>query len=505
MKRTIALLLALVVLAALSPLSAVAAEKEITTIRVLAQTRSPYNPEETSIWDELAARTGVKIEWIWAPSSNYDEKVNTVLASGDLPDAIYGATTSLLLNQGAIIPLDDYLAESCPNYLALLTDEDLPYLVNASDGKMYFMSHILDFKPAMSNVIRADWVADAGMELPSTWEQWMAYWEYVRDNDANGNGDTSDEIPLVAQNTDFLLELGGWFDIMVNNSYFATTNEGELVALFDHPNFRTYLETMIELYRDGILDKEFATRNDTYKSVLDNGVAGSIYTWAERTNLTTATLRDSGDADAALVGIAPPSYFEDAHGYVKARTKMYTFGLAVTIAAEERGTVDAIMKLWDYIYSEEGTDLLNYGIEGRHHTVVDGEYVYTEEVLSGGFNSARAMGIVPSLMNYNWLGESYMQILTGGLSYEELSEPMQYFYDALYLNEPYFYSSVPLFDTEAYIEYGADFRSKLTSIFARCVVGELSVDEFYGQYEELKGDGWQEIIDQQIVAFDSLM
>lgn len=504
MKKTTALLLALVMAIALTPFTALAAE-EVTTIRVLAKTWSPYNPDETSIWDELAARTGVKIEWTWAPNSNYDEKVNTILASGDLPDAIYGATTSLLLNQGAIIPLDDYLAQYCPNYLALLTDADKPYIVNASDGQMYFMSHILDFKPSMSNMVRADWVKDAGMEIPTTWAEWMAYWEWVRDNDANGNGDATDEIPLVVQNTDGLLKLGAWFDILVNNSYFATTSDGELVALFDHPNFRTYLDTVIDLYNNGILDKEFATRSDTYKSVLDTSVAGSTYYYAERANLTTATLRSSGDEDGALIGVVPPTYFEGAQPHIEARTKMYTYGLAVTIAAEERGTVEAIMKLWNYIYSEEGTNLLNYGIEGRHHTKNGDEFVYTDEVLSGGFTSARASGVIPSLINYNWKGESYMQILTGGKAYEELTQPMQYFYDALYLNEPYFYDLVPLFDTESYIEYGAEFTSKLTSIFAQCVVGELTVDAFYAQYEAIKAEGWQDIIDEQIAAYEAMM
>ena len=98
-----------------------------------------------------------------------------------------------------------------------------------------------------------------------------------------------------------------------------------------------------------------------------------------------------------------------------------------------------------------------------------------------------------------------MQILTGGKSYDELSEPMKYFYDALYLNEPYFYDLVPMFDTESYIEYGADFTSKLTSIFAQCVVGELTIDEFYSQYEDIKAEGWQDIIDEQVAAYESMM
>lgn len=502
MKRCMAMMLALLMIIALTP--AFGEEEEMTTIRVLASTRSPYNPEETSIWDELARRTGVKIEWTWAPSSNYNEKVNTILASGNIPDAIYGIGSALLISQGAIIPLDEYLEKWCPNYLALLKEEDKLFLRNPEDGQMYFMSHILDFPPSMSNLIRADWVEAAGMDMPETWDEWMAYWEYVRDNDVNGNGDPADEIPLTIPGAAQLLDLCCWFDMRVLNSYFAQTDDGKMVPIYEHPNFETFLRTMIELYENGILDREFVTRHDTFLSMLDSDRAGSTYYFAERANLTTLTLRDSGVENGALVGIIPPAYFEGADRHIVARDRVYPNGLALTIAAEKNGTIEAIMKLWNYIYSEEGSQLLNYGIEGRHHTRVGDEFVYTEEVLSGGFTSARRSGVIPSVMNYNMLPEAYMQILTGGRDYEELSEPMRLFYDALYLNEPYFHTAAPLLETELYIEYGADYTPKLTSIFARCVVGELTVEQFFEEYEKIKTDGWQEIIDEQIAAYEMM-
>lgn len=501
MKKFLSLLLAAILVCAMLPSIALAADEEVITI--LAATWSPYNPEETSVWDELAARTGVRIEWQWAPNSNYDEKVNTVLASTSIPDVIYGASTSLLLNQEAIIPLDELLAEKCPNYLALLNDDDYAYLRNVADGKMYFISHILDFPPAMSNLIRVDWVKKAGMEMPKTWDEFMAYWKWVRDNDANGNGDATDEIPLVLNGTGYVLKLAEWFDIKVNNNYFATTAEGQLVPLYEHEHFDDFLKTMVQLYQEGILDKEFVSRSDTYKTALDSSVAGSTFYFAERANLTTTTLRDT-DPEATFAFTVPPTFYEGTNGLVEARTKMYTYGAALTTACEERGHVDAVMKLFNYIYSEEGSNLMNYGVEGRHHTLVDGKYAYTEEVLSGGFTSARKSGVIPSLFAYNFLGAAYMQILTGGKAYEDMAAPMQLFYDALYANEPYFYKVVPVFGTESYIEYGAELTGKLTSIFAQCVVGEISVEDFYAQYQSIKDQGWQDIIDEQIEAYNNI-
>ena len=499
-----ALVLALALVISLVP--SMAAAEDMPSFTVLAKTWSPYNPEEMRLWDALAEKTGIRMNFIWAPNSNYDEKVNTVLASNDVPDAVFGATTSLLLNQEAIIPLDDLLEEYCPNFLALLNEEDYASLRNPDDGHIYFIPYVMDFPPSMSNLIRTDWVEKAGMDMPETWDDWMEYWCWVRDNDANGNGDAADEIPLVLADTTYLLKLTQWFDIKGNNNYFATTADGDLVGLFEHENFRDYLETMAQLYAEGILDKEFVSRNETYKTILDTSIAGSTYYFAERANLTTATLRDTEGAagNEALKFVAPPTFYEDGTGLVEARTKLQNNGLCITVAASEE-TAKNILTFFNYCFSKEGSELMNYGVEGEHCTVVDGKYVLNDAILAGGFTEARKEGIIPSVIAFNFMGESYMQILTGGKSYEEMTPNMQYFYDALYNNEPYFFATIPIFTTESYVKYGGELGSKLTSIFAQCVVGEISVDDFFAQYENIKAQGWQDVLDEQIAAYDSLM
>jgi putative aldouronate transport system substrate-binding protein len=501
MKKFLSLLLAALLVCALIPASV--AEGEDIHVSILCSTWSPYDPEETSVWDELYARTGIRIDWQWAPSADFDSKVNTTLAGADIPDVIYTSNPSLLINQEAAIPLDDYLAELAPNYLARLNPEDYIYLRNVGDGKMYFVSHILDFPPSMSNLIRADWVAKAGMEMPKTWADFMAYWEWVRDNDANGNGDTTDEMPLVQSGTSYLLDLAQWFDIKINNPYFATTDDGELVSLYEHEHFNDFLTTMVELYKNGILDKEFITRGDTFKTVLNSGLGGSTFYWAEYANIVTATMRET-DPEATFCFVEPPRFYADAPGRVYARGKMYTYGSCLTTECEDAGHVENVMALFNYIYSEEGSNLMNYGVEGVHHTVVDGKFVLNDEILSGGFAAARKAGIIPSIFSYNFQADAYMQILTQNKSYDEMAESFQLFYDALMDNEPYFYAKVPKFTTESYVENGAELEGKITSAFAQCVVGDLTIDEFYAQYEAIKAAGWQDIIDEQIEAYEAV-
>ena len=40
------------------------------------------------------------------------------------------------------------------------------------------------------------------------------------------------------------------------------------------------------------------------------------------------------------------------------------------------------MKYFDFWYTEEGSDLISYGVEGLHYNVVDGKKVFTDEVLN---------------------------------------------------------------------------------------------------------------------------
>lgn len=468
----------------------------------MGRTRPPYDPDQMAIWDELMARTNTNIDFMWVPQENFAEKVNAVLASGDIPEIIYEATIATLLDQGAIIPLDDLYENHMPNVTAKLDEEDYLYLRQAYDGQIYHLPYLLDFPPSMTWTIRKDWADAAGMELPTTWDEWLAYWEMVRDTDCNGDGDATNEIPLVIDSIGSLLEISTAFGIRPNNAYFASYADGELVPLFEHENFPTYLEAMVYLYANDILDKEFVTRGTDYKTILDKGLAGSSYYFAERCKLTTDILRET-DPNAKWYPLAP-AQDQDGNQAIKARTKVQTTGATWTVTAEKNGTAEAIAEFYNYVFGDEGSDLLNYGIPGVHCEIVDGKYKINDDITEGGFNAARASGIVPTITPMDFLSDAYLQILMGGKGYDELPESTQYFYDGLFLNEPYFYMQVPVYTTEAFVEHQASLGTRLSEIFAKCVTGELSVDQFYAEYEKIKNAGWADVIEEQIAAYNTV-
>ena len=75
------------------------------------------------------------------------------------------------------------------------------------------------------------------------------------------------------------------------------------------------------------------------------------------------------------------------------------------------------IRLIDYMYSEEGINLVNYGVEGESYNLVDGKPVYTDEVLNNpnGLTLGQALSqYARPYNNYNsvQLYEAYEQTLT---------------------------------------------------------------------------------------------
>ena len=177
---------------------------------------SPDNSEKPLV-QQMNEAMGVTIEWNCVSGDTLTEKKNLLLNSGsDLPDALMAAsmTDSELITYGAngiLIPLEDYINEETmpnlmkivekrPEMLATCTMPDghiygLPTISEMGfeykDGNTYYIGAIPQF-----TAINTDWLEAVGMEMPTTVDELHDVLVAFKENDVNGNGDPTDEIPL---------------------------------------------------------------------------------------------------------------------------------------------------------------------------------------------------------------------------------------------------------------------------------------------------------------------
>lgn len=469
------------------------ASKEKLKFSYMGTIWGDHPQDGNAIFDEMMKRTNTEIAFQWYPSANYAEKVSVTLASGKIPDMIYGGDIASLVEEGAIIPLDDLLEEHGQNILAAVGEDDLKFMKHAADGHMYYIPTVLDFPPAYSMQIREDWLTNVGInKVPETWEEWKVAWKAFKDQDANKDGDATNEIPYAGD----IYSLMPAFGLNVADKYgFVVDKEGNYTLAYELPEFRLFLEEMRILYKEGILDKEFSTRgtfinNPELEKVFQANLAGSGMTWAANTRTTTDVLREI-DPAAKLIGVEPVQGPEGHQGIPQ--RKRVSGSAAITIAGEEKAA--DIIKFFNYLFSEEGIELMSYGVEGEHYEMVEGK-PQLKAPYNAGFKEARTAGLNFTPVPHVFDGDAYMQLTLGGKAVDQLEETTKMFYEALTVGEKSFFVPTPILSTQAYAEKQAMVFPKIEQLLAECVIGKIDVDTFYKEYEKLKAVGLQDILDQ---------
>ena len=496
MKRILALLL--VLLLSCPALSALAEEPVVLNMTLI--TNGNYNhsdpDRDMAIWEAIEKACNVKLNITWITSAGQAEKVSTWLAEDNLPDMFNPNDAATLADEGAIMALDPYF-DRISNYIEKLPDAVLAAKRNLEDGNLYVINMLNAYKPAYTMTYRQDWLDRLGVEkVPETLDEWIEVWKLIRDNDANGNGDSSDEVPFTSTTTflskpgyDLLLAYGVKTD---GRSYY--TDEGEYGIVFENEHFREFLELMIMLYSEKLIDQEVFTRSYNENATLYNSnIAFSGYQWSSNCSVVNLGLAETVP-EAALLATVPVKgpYGDQLIPERSVAGSNFVISYKVEQDAEK---LDAMLRLINYMYSEEGIELTNWGIEGVHYTVVDGEKWLRDDIRNdSSFTAARHAGLVCQQFPTYWY--NYDQIMTNGMSEEEMTFATKSMYQGMVINWPYYYTKPATLATPAWVQYSADIFTKIDELFANCVTGKISIDDFYAGYEALKPFGLQEIIDQ---------
>ena len=94
--------------------------------------------DDNEIQKIIEEKTGVRVKETWLTGQTADEAVGTMIAGGEYPDFIEGASGQMQLYEaGALVPLDDYI-EKYPNIKNLFTELEWEKL-RQDDGHIYWI------------------------------------------------------------------------------------------------------------------------------------------------------------------------------------------------------------------------------------------------------------------------------------------------------------------------------------------------------------------------------
>ena len=377
--------------------------------------------------DWYSAKTGISVNFSIAPPNEAQEVLNLTIASGDLPDVIVGftvdpSTLALFGPQGLFLPLGGLIEEQGHFIHEVFagSPQVLP-LITSPDGEIYGLPQVNECYHCFYSQrawINSDWLENVGMGVPETTDQLVDVLTAFKEQDANGNGDPNDEIPLAAATTGWNGNIDGFLmnpfvlsEFNGQNRFFEQ-NDGVISQTVTSEGYREGLRYLNQLFSAGLFGEEsFTQPMDQIKQQVEGGDAPTIGVVISGAHPNFANI----GGDRWLKYVAVPS-LEGPSGLRQAPFNPWGVGSGQCVINARTEHPTAAFKWCDGLYDRETTLRSVFGIPlwEAEAQGVEGQWRWAEEgepALGGDeFESIwRRLSTFGSLQNVHWAqrGPSY--------------------------------------------------------------------------------------------------
>jgi putative aldouronate transport system substrate-binding protein len=253
--------------------------KEPITLHVVLKDDTNYTKpyEELELNKRWVEETNVNVEWETMDSVSWNDKVNLLLVSGDLPDVLAGGIPASVeltyAQQGYWQPLQDLIADYTVNlkeFTEMYPDVYKGYY--SPDGNVYSLARMKgqeDMEYTNRTFINQEWLSALNLSMPTNVDEFTEVLRAFKTQDPNGNGQP-DEIPLaflymlktadrkVDNHRNNLFGLFGLFGrvdsvdhiVMENDAHVFTANKEE---------YKNAVAWLHQLHTEGLIDPEAFT------------------------------------------------------------------------------------------------------------------------------------------------------------------------------------------------------------------------------------------------------
>lgn len=326
--------------------------------------------------------TGISVEFTHPTSGSEDAEFGVLIVSGTLPDIIEWSWTSY--TGGVVTYLDSYITSEGPAADLWQFLQDNPSIdreIKTDEGHYYCFPFIRGdeiLQTTSGLFLRSDMLEEAGLEAPETIGDWTEVLTAFK-----AQGATK---PFVSSNVAGLkAAFLGAFNVR-NNMY---VQQGTQTVAFgaQQEGYRDWLAQMNEWYEAGLLDPDIQTSDGTVqRNAILMGEAGATYgsgggnmgSWWTAAESEPETYGEN----FGFVGAKFPVLNDGDTNYYSGGQYEYATGSKGSAAISlDCQNPELAAKFLNYLYSEKGHLMINFGREGESYTMVDDEPTYTDAVM----------------------------------------------------------------------------------------------------------------------------
>ncbi|WP_274649036.1 extracellular solute-binding protein [Paenibacillus humicola] len=364
----------------------------MTMVDQFSQNQPPA--EDDPFVQKIRDFTGTDLKMTWIPGGNVNEKINAIIASGDMPKAliVFENKSTTLMNavrSGVFWEIGPYIDEF-PNLKKYLDPQVLDGV--KIDGKLYSLPRS---RPLIGDgvILRQDWLDNLGLKQPTTIDELYNVIKAftLDDPDKDGKNDT---IGLVDEST---LRGFGFVQALFDAPNGWELKDGKLSPAQFNPGYLEALKFYRKLYQEGLMNKEFSLQSRSQAhDLLNKGQGGLLI----------------GDPDM-IVGLNADKVDPKAKytTFVKMKSKDGTERVLMSngytgnfffpkSAIKDEAELKQVLGFFDKLSAPEMQTLFTWGIEGTHYTLKDGKATVSPEQAANNAvvnNRRNELAVVDSL------------------------------------------------------------------------------------------------------------
>lgn len=459
-------------------------KEEPTEIKIMLPLNTTDTPPDT-IKNELEKLTNTKLTYQFFPADTYEEKLNSSFATGSLPQVTYlkNQTTFIQMKEaikdGQFWEIGPLLSEF-PNLNKLK-----PEILNNTkvDGKLYTL-YIGRPLARQGIIYRKDWADKLGLSAPANVDELFEMAKAFTEQDPDGNG-IKDTIGIVDRNE---LIYGAFKTV---SSWFGTPNswgekDGKLAPEFTFDGYFDTMDFFKKVREAGYMNQDFAATSKTDAvNMFTSGKAGLYIGGSiqDIDNLNKDTIKLFPDAvlDTHSMVASPEGKF--AQWMIPGYNNVVMFPKS---AVKDEAELKKILAFFDKMMTPEVSNLMYWGIEGTHYTVVDGKAKPADDK---DLIEREVKGFKDSVIGEyetNGMYQSY-NVLPGRIHAEELVlENVK-----VGVADP-----TVAMDSATYTEKGVEIQQIITDATYKYMYGQLDRAGFEKEVENWKSRGGDKIIEE---------
>ncbi len=336
----------------------------------------PHNPN-AAVWDVLAEKTGVRVKLKSNPWSGWQDKLTTLLASNNMPEMTSHWNMDIIrpfVDSGMFMESGKYM-HLMPEYEKWLKTfeeggNDRRVLYFGSPPRLIAFHRFNRHQDVHGHfpALRTDLMEKHNIAIPKTFDELYTVLKEFKQLSPH-NYPWGRRKALISMLLEQLYMFGTGPKI-----YYDWDEKKWLYGPL-MPEYKKAIQWYAKVYQDGLIDPD----TNTNQQYVEKMVAEKFYFWWD-------DIENILDFNANLRQVNPEAKFEaipilpDSTGRKRILSEPYHKVQYIKLVSSKYKYQERMAGFFNYLYSEEGVRLMNFGVEGKNFTWESGEPKMRPEV-----------------------------------------------------------------------------------------------------------------------------